>query len=199
MIHILAIHVRPFEEAAVQQVDRLIVGMAIHQVVDQPDRPGGEGMQRGDEIHQLIRSQGLQQGGVGGRSGEDHHVVAPVLQIGATQLHPHGSGFTDDAFGLLIQDVFIVVPQAEEAILMGPASPVFHGGFGRQQLHGVVAEEVRFRRGEVLPTAELAPQLPEQGRQPREVAIRRSRFDMQLQDVPRRGHHNRSIAIWSAK
>jgi hypothetical protein len=66
---------------------------------------------------------------------------------------------------------------------VGVFSPVFNGGFHRQQLYGIVARVDFFTGGEEFSLGQLFGNLLVDVGQPLQGALGRSGFDMNLQDV----------------
>ena len=175
VVEVLAVHVGPGEPMAVERPQPLVVGVPEHHVEDQPLRAGRKRVERGGEVHQLVRAARLQQRGVHRRHARDHHVVAPVRRVGAVQVHGHR------AVARLALD-----PEVWAGLVDG-------GGLHRQQLHRVVAEEERVGRLQGEVALDPLGQAPVAAGQTRQGAVRRRGGDVDLEDVRRRADLARRV------
>ncbi len=181
VIEVLAVHVRPREEVAVERVQPLVVGMAEHyvehQLLGSSGRAGaaGEIVQDGGQIDQFVRAAGFQQHRVHRRHARDDDVVAPVRRVRAQQRH--------------VQRVALVGLLPE-----GGAFLVDGGGLDRQKLHGIVAEEDLVRRLERQVARDPLGQALVVPREAGQRAARRRRGYVDLQDVDGRAELVRLVA-----
>ncbi len=179
VVQVLPVHVRTGDEVPIQQRQRLVVGVAIDQVEHHLDRAVREGVQGGDEIHQLVRPAALEQARIDRRHGRDDHVVTPVDGHGPAQRHLRGV-----AAGLVVVDL-----EERRPVLEG------NGRLDGHQLHAVVAGIALFERRQRLAFVQLAGDAGEDARQARQRGLGTGGRRVDLQQVHRRLDPRHAVGV----
>ena len=181
LVHVLAVHVRPPEEGGGEDRQRLVVGVAVHQVEDQHHRAVREGVQRDRQVDQLVGPRAREQGGVGRAHADERDVVPPVVDVGSTQRHPH-----------LVPGVGVGrVAWPGDAVRRGHGRPRSVTGLAldrrleRQRLNRVVLGEAALEGRERLAGGDLGRHAPNHAREVGDGAALRGTGDVQLEHVDR--------------